>query len=44
MFDSVLRVSAEEFDVNVRTIQRDLNDRLTYIPILKEKGYYFMDS
>ena len=35
---------AEEFDVNVRTIQRDLNDRLTYIPILKEKGYYFMDS
>lgn len=35
---------AEEFNVNVRTIQRDLNDRLTYIPILKEKGYYFMES
>jgi predicted DNA-binding transcriptional regulator YafY len=35
---------ANEFNVNVRTIQRDLNERLSYIPIIKEKNYYFMDS
>lgn len=35
---------ADEFNVNVRTIQRDLNERLSYIPIIKEQGYYFMDS
>lgn len=35
---------ADEFNVNVRTIQRDLNERLSYIPIVKEQGYYFMDS
>lgn len=35
---------ADEFNVNVRTIQRDLNERLSYIPIIKDQGYYFMDS
>ena len=35
---------SDEFNVNVRTIQRDLNERLSYIPIVKEQGYYFMDS
>lgn len=35
---------AIEFSVNSRTIQRDLNERLSYIPIIKEKSYYFMDS
>lgn len=27
---------ADEFNVNVRTIQRDLNERLSYIPIIKD--------
>ena len=30
-----------EFNVGTRTIQRDLNERLSYIPIIKEKGYYY---
>ena len=33
----------EEFNVNKRTIQRDLNDRLTLLPIKKENGYYFAE-
>lgn len=41
-----LRVAAlaEEFAVSVRTIQKDLNERLSYIPIKKEQGYYLMES
>jgi len=35
---------AAEFNVNIRTIQRDLNERLSYLPIIKENGYYFMES
>jgi predicted DNA-binding transcriptional regulator YafY len=35
---------ADEFNVNIRTIQRDLNERLSYIPIIKEQGIYRMDS
>lgn len=35
---------AEEFNVNIRTIQRDLNERLSYLPIVKEQSRYFMDS
>lgn len=31
-----------EFNVTERTIQRDLKERLSYIPLQKEKGYYFM--
>jgi predicted DNA-binding transcriptional regulator YafY len=34
----------EEFAVNKRTIQRDLHERLSYLPIIKENGYYFMES
>lgn len=34
----------EEFNVNKRTIQRDLNDRLAFLPIKKENGYYFAES
>lgn len=33
---------ADEFNVNVRTIQRDLNERLSYIPLQKEQNYYFL--
>lgn len=34
---------AEEFGVNVRTIQRDLNDRFSYLPLQKMGGKYFLD-
>ena len=33
---------ADEFNVNVRTIQRDLNERLSYIPLQREQNYYFL--
>lgn len=32
---------AQEFNVSIRTIQRDLHDRLAFIPIKKENGKYF---
>lgn len=35
---------ADEFKVTTRTIQRDLNERLIYLPIIKEHNYYFMDA
>lgn len=35
---------ADEFNVNLRTIQRDLKERLAYFPIIKEDGYYKMDG
>ena len=35
---------AEEFEISVRTIQRDLNERLIYLPIIKEHNHYFMDA
>ena len=35
---------AEEFNVNIRTIQRDIKDRLAYIPIQKNGDYYSMES
>ncbi len=35
---------SKEFNVNIRTIQRDLKERLAYIPIVKENNYYFMES
>ena len=31
---------ATEFNVSLRTIQRDLNDRLSYLPIEKHKDFY----
>ena len=30
---------SKEFNVNIRTIQRDLKERLAYIPIVKENNY-----
>lgn len=33
----------EEFAVNKRTIQRDINERLSFLPINKENGYYFAE-
>ena len=35
---------ADEFGVNLRTIQRDLNVRFAYLPLQKTDGYYHLDS
>lgn len=37
------QVLADEFGVNLRTIQRDLNERFAYLPIEKADGYYRLD-
>lgn len=34
---------ADEFGVNLRTIQRDLNIRFAYLPLQKTDGYYHLD-
>ncbi len=34
----------EEFNVTARTVQRDLNDRLSYLPIKKENGFYYLEE
>lgn len=34
---------ASEFNVNVRTIQRDLNQRFSYLPLQREDGRYKLD-
>lgn len=34
---------ADEFGVNLRTIQRDLNERLSYLPLQKSDGRYALD-
>jgi predicted DNA-binding transcriptional regulator YafY len=34
----------EEFAVTKRTIQRDLNERLSYLPIKKENNHYYLES
>ena len=34
---------ADEFGVNVRTVQRDLNVRFAYLPLQKVEGYYSLD-
>lgn len=34
---------AEEFGVNLRTVQRDLNVRFAYLPLQKTNGYYHLD-
>ncbi|BCO29034.1 hypothetical protein MIZ03_3945 [Rhodoferax lithotrophicus] len=33
---------AEEFNVNLRTIQRDLNERFSFLPIEKTDGRYYL--
>lgn len=33
----------EEFNVDKRTIQRDINERFSYFPIKKENGYFFLE-
>lgn len=35
---------ASEFNVDTRTIQRDINERLSFMPIKKENGKYFLES
>lgn len=35
---------AEEFGVNRRTIQRDLNERLVYLPLEKTEGLYHLNA
>lgn len=35
---------AEEFNVSIRTIQRDINERFSYLPLKKENGYIFLDQ
>lgn len=35
---------ANEFGVNLRTIQRDLNERFAYLPLQKTNGHYHLDS
>lgn len=35
---------AEEFGVNLRTIQRDLNERFAYLPLQKSEGLYHLDQ
>lgn len=35
---------SEEFNVNLRTIQRDLNERLSCLPLKKENGFYSLES
>lgn len=37
------RSLAEEFGVNLRTIQRDLNVRFAYLPLEKTEGHYHLD-
>lgn len=37
-------VLASEFGVTLRTIQRDLNERFSYLPLVKENGGYRMDQ
>jgi predicted DNA-binding transcriptional regulator YafY len=35
---------AEEFGVNLRTIQRDINQRFAYLPLIKEEGRYRLED
>lgn len=34
----------EEFNVTKRTIQRDLSERLSYLPIKKENNFYYLEE
>ncbi|WP_373002022.1 helix-turn-helix transcriptional regulator [Sulfurimonas sp.] len=35
---------SEEFNVNTRTIRRDMNERLSFLPIKKENGRYTLEG
>lgn len=35
---------AQEFKVNIRTIQRDLNERFSFLPLVNEAGSYRLES
>ena len=35
---------ADEFNVSIRTCQRDINERFSYLPIKKENGYYYLEE
>lgn len=35
---------AEEFNVNLRTIQRDLNERFAFLPLEKSDGHYTLQA
>ena len=35
---------AEEFNVSARTVQRDIYERFSYMPIKKENGLFFLES
>ncbi len=35
---------ATEFNVSLRTIQRDINERLSYLPLKKENNYIFLEE
>ena len=37
------RQLANEFDVNLRTVQRDINERFSYLPLEKSDGKYFLN-
>lgn len=43
-FNNGESLSAQEFNVDTRTIQRDLNERLAFMPIKKENGRYVLES
>ena len=34
----------EEFGVSKRTIQRDINERMSFLPIKKANGYYYLEE
>lgn len=34
---------ADEFGVNLRTVQRDLNERFAYLPLIKTEGRYHLE-
>jgi len=40
----ILTKLSQEFDVSTRTLQRDINERLSYIPIKKNGDFYIMES
>jgi len=35
---------ADEFNVSKRTIQRDINERFSYLPLKKDNGYYYLEE
>jgi predicted DNA-binding transcriptional regulator YafY len=37
------RQLAHEFDVNLRTVQRDINERFSYLPLEKSDGKYYLN-